>query len=109
MTRAYQKHGAHALEAALKREIGTITAEDRPLVILTSNRTRDLHDAFKRRCLYHWIEYPSLEREIEILKARAPDVPPPSDCAQVEGTASPTSESHGAERRVSAVRGRGPA
>jgi MoxR-like ATPase len=55
-------------------EIGTISAGERPLVILTSNRTRDLHDALKRRCLYHWIEYPSVEREVEILKARAPDV-----------------------------------
>ena len=55
-------------------EIGTIAADERPLVILTSNRTRDLHDALKRRCLYHWIEYPSVEREVEILKARAPDV-----------------------------------
>jgi MoxR-like ATPase len=56
-------------------ELGTITARGRPLVIVTSNRTRELHDALKRRCLYHWIEYPSAEREIEIVHARLPDVP----------------------------------
>jgi MoxR-like ATPase len=55
-------------------ELGTIAAESRPLVIVTSNRTRDLHDALKRRCLYHWIEYPTLEREVQIVKARAPEV-----------------------------------
>ncbi len=55
-------------------ELGTIAAESRPLVIVTSNRTRDLHDALKRRCLYHWIEYPSLEREVQIVKARAPEI-----------------------------------
>jgi MoxR-like ATPase len=52
-------------------EIGTITAESPPLVILTSNRTRELHDALKRRCLYHWIGYPSAEREVEIVLLRA--------------------------------------
>jgi MoxR-like ATPase len=56
-------------------EIGTIRAERRPRVILTSNRTRELHDALKRRCLYHWIGHPSLEREIEIVKLRVPGVP----------------------------------
>jgi len=56
-------------------EIGTIAAAVRPRVILTSNRTRELHDALKRRCLYHWIGHPSLEREIEIVKARVPGVP----------------------------------
>jgi MoxR-like ATPase len=56
-------------------EIGTITAERSPAVVLTSNRTRELHDALKRRCIYHWIDYPSLEREVEILAARAPEVP----------------------------------
>jgi MoxR-like ATPase len=56
-------------------EIGTITAETPPLVVLTSNRTRELHDALKRRCLYHWIGYPSTERELEIVKIRAPGVP----------------------------------
>ena len=56
-------------------EIGTIRAERRPVVILTSNRTRELHDALKRRCLYHWIGHPSLEREIAIVRARVPGVP----------------------------------
>ena len=55
-------------------ELGTISAQDRPLVIVTSNRTRDLHDALKRRCLYHWIDYPVLEREVQIVKARAPEI-----------------------------------
>jgi MoxR-like ATPase len=56
-------------------ELGTITAERRPYVVLTSNRTRELHDALKRRCLFHWIGHPSLEREIEIVKLRVPGVP----------------------------------
>jgi MoxR-like ATPase len=56
-------------------EIGTITAKRRPAVILTSNRTRELHDALKRRCLFHWITHPSLEREIEIVRLRVPGVP----------------------------------
>jgi MoxR-like ATPase len=56
-------------------ELGTIEAKQRPMVILTSNRTRELHDALKRRCLFHWIGHPSLEREIEIVKLRVPDVP----------------------------------
>jgi len=55
-------------------EIGTIRAEVPPPVIVTSNRTRELHDALKRRCLYHWIDYPSPQREIEIVRARAPEV-----------------------------------
>ncbi|MEM9516014.1 MAG: MoxR family ATPase [Actinomycetota bacterium] len=55
-------------------EIGTISAETRPLVILTSNRTRELHDALKRRCLYHWIGYPDAEQELAIVNARAPEV-----------------------------------
>jgi MoxR-like ATPase len=55
-------------------EIGTIKAETPPLVILTSNRTRELHDALKRRCLYHWIGYPPAEREVEIVLTRAPGV-----------------------------------
>jgi MoxR-like ATPase len=53
-------------------EIGTIKAESPPLVVLTSNRTRELHDALKRRCLYHWVDYPSQERELEIVLVRAP-------------------------------------
>jgi MoxR-like ATPase len=56
-------------------EIGTITAKRRPAVILTSNRTRELHDALKRRCLFHWITHPTLEREIEIVRLRVPGVP----------------------------------
>jgi MoxR-like ATPase len=55
-------------------EIGTIKAQTPPLVILTSNRTRELHDALKRRCLYHWIGYPALEREVEIVLIREPGV-----------------------------------
>ena len=55
-------------------EIGTITADQPPVVILTSNRTRELHDALKRRCLYHWVGYPSAEREVEIVLVRAPGV-----------------------------------
>jgi MoxR-like ATPase len=53
-------------------EIGTIRAAAPPIVVLTSNRTRDLHDALKRRCLYHWIDYPSAEREAEIVRRRVP-------------------------------------
>ncbi|HYZ55236.1 MAG TPA: MoxR family ATPase [Streptosporangiaceae bacterium] len=55
-------------------EVGTITAPSPPLVVLTSNRTRELHDALKRRCLYHWIGYPSAERELEIVLVREPGV-----------------------------------
>jgi MoxR-like ATPase len=56
-------------------ELGTIAAAEPPVVVVTSNRTRELHDALKRRCLYHWIELPDLEREIEIIRLRAPAVP----------------------------------
>lgn len=56
-------------------EVGTVVAEQPPVVVITSNRTRELHDALKRRCLYHWIDHPSLEREVEIVRLRAPDVP----------------------------------
>jgi len=55
-------------------EIGTIAAEEPPAVVITSNRTRELHDALKRRCLYHWIDFPDLEREVEIIRLRAPDI-----------------------------------
>ena len=55
-------------------EIGTIVAEQPPLVVLTSNRTRELHDALKRRCLYHWVGFPSAERELEIVQVRAPGI-----------------------------------
>jgi len=53
-------------------ELGTIKAPEPPIVILTSNRTREVHDALKRRCLYHWVDYPDFQRELEILQARAP-------------------------------------
>jgi MoxR-like ATPase len=56
-------------------EIGTIRAERPPRVVITSNRTREVHDALKRRCLYHWIDYPSAERELAILERRRPDLP----------------------------------
>ena len=55
-------------------ELGVFLAERPPLVILTSNRTRDVHDALKRRCLYHWVEHPSFEREVQIVRLRAPHV-----------------------------------
>jgi MoxR-like ATPase len=58
-------------------EVGTIAAARPPLVVLTSNRTRELHDALKRRCLYHWIGYPELEREVAIVRLRAPGLPEP--------------------------------
>jgi MoxR-like ATPase len=53
-------------------EVGTFTATTPPIVILTSNRTRDVHDALKRRCLYHWVEHPGFEREVDIVKLRVP-------------------------------------
>ena len=55
-------------------EIGTITAEKPPIVIVTSNRTREIHDALKRRCLYHWVDYPSAERELEIVTTKLPGI-----------------------------------
>jgi MoxR-like ATPase len=56
-------------------ELGTLKAEARPVVVLTSNRTRDIHDALRRRCLYYWIEYPTLEKEYAIVLARVPQAP----------------------------------
>jgi MoxR-like ATPase len=56
-------------------EIGTLRAKARPLVVLTSNRTRELHDALRRRCVYYWIDYPSLEKELRIVRARLPELP----------------------------------
>lgn len=56
-------------------EIGTLRARQPPIVVLTSNRTREVHDALKRRCLYHWIEFPSFERELEILTLKLPQLP----------------------------------
>ena len=58
-------------------ELGTIAASEPPAVVVTSNRTRELHDALKRRCLYHWIDFPELEREVEIVRLRAPGVSEP--------------------------------
>jgi len=55
-------------------ELGTYQSEVKPIVVITSNRTRDLHDALKRRCFYHWVEHPDVEREIEIIRIRAPEV-----------------------------------
>jgi len=57
-------------------ELGTIAAAEPPAVVVTSNRTRELHDALKRRCLYHWIEFPDVEREAEIIRLRGPEVAP---------------------------------
>ena len=56
-------------------EIGTIKAEKPPIVIITSNRTREIHDALKRRCFYHWVDYPSAERELQIIRVRLPGAP----------------------------------
>jgi MoxR-like ATPase len=56
-------------------ELGTIAAQEPPIVVITSNRTREVHDALKRRCLYHWVGYPDAEREIAIINARRPDAP----------------------------------
>jgi MoxR-like ATPase len=55
-------------------ELGTIRAAEPPIAVITSNRTRDVHDALKRRCLYHWVEHPSIDREVEIVRLRAPQV-----------------------------------
>jgi MoxR-like ATPase len=55
-------------------EIGTLKAAHKPMVVITSNRTRDIHDALKRRCLYHWIDYPNLDKELLIIQARVPNI-----------------------------------
>ena len=55
-------------------EIGTLKATHKPMVVITSNRTRDIHDALKRRCLYHWIDYPDLDKEMKIIRARVPRI-----------------------------------
>ncbi len=57
-------------------EIGTVTAAEPPIVVITSNRTREIHDALKRRCLYHWVDYPDAARELEILARKAPEAGP---------------------------------
>ncbi len=56
-------------------ELGTIRAEEPPLVVLTSNRTREIHDALKRRCYYHWVDYPDFDRELDIIRVRVPEAP----------------------------------
>lgn len=56
-------------------EVETVRAKEPPIVVITSNRTREIHDALKRRCLYHWIDYPTYDRELAILQTKAPDVP----------------------------------
>jgi MoxR-like ATPase len=56
-------------------ELGTVKAPHPPIVVVTSNRTREVHDALKRRCLYHWVGYPNAERELKILRAKVPDIP----------------------------------
>ena len=80
-------------------EIGTIRAERRPIVILTSNRTRELHEALKRRCLYHWIDHPSAEREAEIIRARVKGVS--------EGLSDQASAFVGALRRLDLIKAPG--
>jgi MoxR-like ATPase len=82
-------------------EIGTVTAEEPPIVVLTSNRTRELHDALKRRCLYHWIDYPSLERETAIIRLRAPEAS--------EGLARSVSEVVARLREMDLIKRPGPA
>ena len=57
-------------------EIGTIKAKEPPIVVITSNRTREIHDALKRRCFYYWVDYPDAERELEILAVKAPEAGP---------------------------------
>jgi MoxR-like ATPase len=78
LDRADEEFEAFLLEVLADRavtipEIGTVTADSPPVVVLTSNRTRELHDALKRRCLYHWIDYPDREREVQIIRLRAPE------------------------------------
>jgi MoxR-like ATPase len=68
-------------------EIGTVRATVSPVVVLTSNRTRDLHDALKRRCLYHWIDYPDVERAVAIVRRRVPEAAEPLVSGAVSGVA----------------------
>ena len=82
-------------------ELGTVRAPSPPIVVLTSNRTREIHDALKRRCLYHWIGYPDAARELEILRLRAPELSEalagqivalrPDACAQPTSSSCPAS------------------
>ena len=55
-------------------EVGTVTAKEPPVVVITSNRTREIHDALKRRCIYHWIDYPTFEREVAIVTSKVPGI-----------------------------------
>src|SRR5262249_60634998 len=55
-------------------ELGTVKAKEPPIVVITSNRTREIHDALKRRCLYHWVDYPTAERELAIVRAKVPGI-----------------------------------
>jgi MoxR-like ATPase len=75
-------------------ELGTVSASTPPVVVLTSNRTRELHDALKRRCLYHWIDHPGLQRELEIVRSRAPEVSE-TLAAQVVSTVQLLRQDHG--------------
>src|SRR5207253_1574661 len=68
-------------------EVGRIAAARPPAVVITSNRTRELHDALKRRCLYHWIDHPTPEREVEIIRVRAPEVPERLACQVADAVA----------------------
>ena len=77
LDRADEAFEAYLLEVLAENqvsvpEIGTIQAEEPPLVIITSNRTREIHDALKRRCLYHWVDYPNAESELDIVKRKVP-------------------------------------
>jgi MoxR-like ATPase len=74
-------------------ELGTFSAVEPPLVIITSNRTRDVHDALKRRCLYHWVEHPDFEREVAIVRLRAPEAVP-TLARQVAGAVEALREMH---------------
>lgn len=64
-------------------ELGSVRAEEPPIVVITSNRTREIHDALKRRCLYHWVDYPTAERELEILRTKIPDAAEQLSCQVV--------------------------
>jgi len=85
-------------------ELGTIRATHPPIIVLTSNRTRDLHDAVKRRCLYHWIDYPTPQREVEIVRRRVKGAPSGSRSrspTRCRACAAPTSRSRRGSRRRS--------
>ena len=82
-------------------ELGTITATHPPIIVLTSNRTRDLHDAVKRRCLYHWIDYPTPQREVEIVRRRVQ-----GRVADAGGAGRRRRLAHARQRRAEAARHR---